>query len=188
MTKRLILDRALELFTDKGYEGCSMDDIAKAVGIRKASLYAHFDGKERVFATIFEEILDEYVRYIDELTAPEPDDGAVARLKRIFLSFIRYCHGNLRMYFWDRYFYYPPEFLKEYIGLKTRETNDIFLERIGLWIEKGVGSGEICAENARSLALAYYYLMIGLSMSVKLFDEAELRREAEAAWNGLNLD
>ncbi len=35
MTKQLILEKALALFTDKGYEGSSMDDIAKAVGIRK---------------------------------------------------------------------------------------------------------------------------------------------------------
>jgi AcrR family transcriptional regulator len=186
MTKRLILEKALELFTDRGYEGSSMDDIAKAVGIRKASLYAHFDGKERIFSAIFDDILEEYARTIDELTAFSEED-AVSQLERIFLSFIGYCHDNPKMYFWDRYFYYPPAFLKEFIREKTLETEGLFLERIRWWMNRGIQGGVIRSRDADGMALAYYYSMIGLAMSVKLYDREELLRDARAAWNGLRL-
>lgn len=37
------------------------------------------------------------------------------------------------------------------------------------------------------MALSYYYLMIGLSMSVRMYDRETLLRAARAAWNGLRL-
>ena len=62
MTKQKILGNALALFMEKGYEGASMSDIATATGIRKASLYAHFNRKQDIFQAIFEDILAEYVK------------------------------------------------------------------------------------------------------------------------------
>jgi AcrR family transcriptional regulator len=185
MTRDTILEKALELFTGKGYVGTSMDDIAKAVGIRKASLYSHFDGKESIFSEIFNNILDEYVRFIDELMGPDGEKSVTGRLEDIFMSYIRYCKGNLKMYFWDRYFYYPPEFLKDYIAEKTLETQEVFLKRITSLIEQGMKSGEIKEQAARGTALAFYYLMIGLSMSVRIYSEEDLLRDSEDALGGL---
>jgi len=45
-TRAAIQRIALELFTAKGYEPTSMREIADALGIRKASLYYHFAGKD----------------------------------------------------------------------------------------------------------------------------------------------
>jgi AcrR family transcriptional regulator len=185
MTKQLILDRALALFMDKGYEGASMNDIATAVGIRKSSLYAHFTGKEAIFAAIFEDILAEYVGYIDGLTVPRSGESALAHLERMFTDFILYCHENMKMYFWDRYFYYPPAFLKDDIQRRTQETQDVFLRKIKQCLERGVENGEIRPRPVADTALAYYYLMIGLSMSVKLYDRETLRRDTASAWGGL---
>ena len=186
MTKQLILDHALKLFTDKGYEGASMDDIARAVGIRKASLYAHFDGKESIFSAIFDDILAEYERFIHMLTRLS-DETAPAGLERIFLSFIDYCYDNPKMYFWDRYFYYPPDFLKDFIREKTLETERLFLARIRRLMEQGIGRGEIRGGDTEGMALSYYYMMIGLSMSVRMYEREDLLRDARAAWNGLRL-
>ena len=186
MTKQLILDHALALFTDKGYEGASMDDIARAVGIRKASLYAHFDGKESIFSAIFDDILAEYERFIHGLTRLS-DETAPEALESIFLSFIDYCYDNPKMYFWDRYFYYPPAFLRDFIREKTLETERQFLERIRLLMEQGAGNGEIRGGDTEGMTLSYYYLMIGLSMSVRMYERADLMRDARAAWNGLRL-
>lgn len=184
MTKQMILERALEFFTDRGYEGASLEDIARAVGIRKASLYAHYDGKSSIFLAVFDDILEEYARTVDALTAPS-EEGALTALERIFLSFIEYCHGNRKMYFWDRYFYYPPECVKECIVPRTLETEQAFLRRIRWWIERGVERGEVRAQPTENLALSYYYLMIGLSMSVRMYDRETMMREARRAWEGL---
>lgn len=56
-TERLDRDvrqHALRLFLDLGYEGTSMDAIARAAGTTKASLYARYPSKEAVFNAVFE--------------------------------------------------------------------------------------------------------------------------------------
>ena len=47
-------------FMNKGYEGASMSDLAAATGIKKASLYAHYSGKEEIFSAVFTGVVEEY--------------------------------------------------------------------------------------------------------------------------------
>ena len=47
-TKERILDAALTLFAENGYDGTSVEQIANAVGIKAPSLYKHFKGKEDI--------------------------------------------------------------------------------------------------------------------------------------------
>src|ERR1700676_3259385 len=50
------LDRALDVFWRKGYEGASLYDLTKAMGINRPSLYAAFGDKEK----LFRKVLDRY--------------------------------------------------------------------------------------------------------------------------------
>jgi len=51
------LDRALKVFWRKGYEGASLPDLTKAMGINRPSLYAAFGNKE----ALFRKAIDRYV-------------------------------------------------------------------------------------------------------------------------------
>ena len=48
-TRERILDIALELFTERGYDKTSLRDIAERLGTTKAALYYHFERKEDIF-------------------------------------------------------------------------------------------------------------------------------------------
>ncbi len=52
-TKELLLQAALALFADKGYEGTSVRDIARSVGLSESVLYAHFASKRAIFDAVF---------------------------------------------------------------------------------------------------------------------------------------
>jgi AcrR family transcriptional regulator len=51
------LDRALNVFWQKGYEGTSLPDLTKAMGINRPSLYAAFGNKEK----LFRKAIDRYI-------------------------------------------------------------------------------------------------------------------------------
>ena len=59
-TKQEILEAALELFSVQGFEATSISQIASAVGIRKASLYSHFENKQAILDALVQEVLEQY--------------------------------------------------------------------------------------------------------------------------------
>ena len=59
-TKQVILAAALDLFSVQGFEATSISQIADAVGIRKASLYSHFAGKQEILDMLVQGIILQY--------------------------------------------------------------------------------------------------------------------------------
>ena len=62
-TKQEILNAALDLFSVQGFEASSISQIANAVGIRKASLYSHFENKQAILVAIVKEVLERYAEH-----------------------------------------------------------------------------------------------------------------------------
>jgi len=57
-TKNLIFESAIKIFSESGYRGATMDDIAANAGLAKGTLYYHFASKEEIFNFIVEEGLN----------------------------------------------------------------------------------------------------------------------------------
>lgn len=66
-TKQKILDKALALFSEKGYDAVSVGEIAKAVGIKAPSLYNHFLGKHAIFNAIVDSTAAQYEADTDKI-------------------------------------------------------------------------------------------------------------------------
>ena len=62
-TKQEILEAALDLFSVQGFEATSISQIAGAVGIRKASLYSHFESKQAILDAIVKDVLEQYAEH-----------------------------------------------------------------------------------------------------------------------------
>ena len=62
-TKQEILDAALTLFSTQGYEATSISQLADAVGIRKASLYSHFESKQAILDELVQNTLGQYAKH-----------------------------------------------------------------------------------------------------------------------------
>ena len=61
------LDKATQLFWEKGFESTSMQDLVDAMGINRASLYDSFGGKKE----LFEASMDRYSTWMrDEILRP----------------------------------------------------------------------------------------------------------------------
>ncbi|WP_316637103.1 TetR/AcrR family transcriptional regulator [uncultured Ruminococcus sp.] len=62
-TKDRILEEALTLFSENGYDGTGVEQIAEKVGIKAPSLYKHFKGKEDILNAIIDNAEARYEEY-----------------------------------------------------------------------------------------------------------------------------
>jgi len=53
-TRQRIIAEAAPLFNQRGYEGCSIQDIMSATGLEKGGIYRHFESKEELAAEAFD--------------------------------------------------------------------------------------------------------------------------------------
>lgn len=66
-TRQDILDTALVLFAEHGYEKTSLREIAEEVGVTKAALYYHFPSKQEILLALFEPVSSLQDELLEEL-------------------------------------------------------------------------------------------------------------------------
>src|ERR1700725_458 len=77
------LDRALEVFWARGYEGATLPELTRAMRINRPSLYAAFGNKEQLFGKVLDRYMAGPVAYFGKaLAAPRARDV----VEQIFLG------------------------------------------------------------------------------------------------------
>jgi AcrR family transcriptional regulator len=76
------LDRALEVFWRRGYEGATLDELTTAMGINRPSLYAAFGNKEQLFRKALDRYLAGPSAFVQEALAEPSARGVVESLFR----------------------------------------------------------------------------------------------------------
>lgn len=59
-TRERILEKALEMFAENGYNGTNLRDLAESLGLSKSALYRHFSSKEEIASVLFERLGEYY--------------------------------------------------------------------------------------------------------------------------------
>jgi AcrR family transcriptional regulator len=76
MTRDDILEAAAQIFSQKGYHATSMQDIAAAVHVQKASLYHHIASKQEILLDLLDLALDMLIQRLSQVvdqSLPPPD-------------------------------------------------------------------------------------------------------------------
>jgi len=81
-TRARIQQIAVELFTEHGYEGTSLREIAERLGVTKAALYYHFKSKE----DIIQSLVEDYQRQMDSLVDLARSEPRTAETRREILA------------------------------------------------------------------------------------------------------
>ena len=84
------MEAALDLFSVQGFEATSISQITNSVGIRKASLYSHFENKQAILDALVQEVLEQYEEHSlfaradwekDAGSLPQTPDDAVQMIQ-----------------------------------------------------------------------------------------------------------
>lgn len=87
MTRDDILDAAAQIFREKGFHAASMQDIAEAVNLQKASLYHHVSSKQEILLALLDQALDLLTEHIEQVLArPLPPDEKLRAAMQAYLE------------------------------------------------------------------------------------------------------
>ncbi|MEO3869022.1 TetR/AcrR family transcriptional regulator [Nonomuraea sp. B12E4] len=80
-----VLSIAVDVFNERGYDGTSMEDLARALGVTKSAIYYHVPGKEQLLARALDRALDG----LFAMVADEPAGPAIERLEWVVRQSVR---------------------------------------------------------------------------------------------------
>jgi len=87
MTRDEILNAAAQIFSQKGYHATSMQDIAEAVQLQKASLYHHISSKQDILLALLDKALDMLIECMQAvLQQPLTPDAKLRQAMCVYLE------------------------------------------------------------------------------------------------------
>jgi TetR/AcrR family transcriptional regulator len=89
--RELIIEAALEVFSEKGYEGATIKKIAEQAGINQGLIYQHFKNKEDLYKAIIEKASSRFLspKNIHERMKGNDDREILKFFARLYLEIMR---------------------------------------------------------------------------------------------------
>lgn len=168
-----IVQLALQHFANRGYDAASLNDIAVSAGIRKASLYAHFTGKDELYTAVLDLALQSERGYVDaQFSAGSTGQGPGA----LYIANLqgRYAESHA-LRFLLRAAFYPPAPIEQ----RVKSGFGHYLEDIRRRFQAAAELAYPAIDSAHAGLLAEAYLALLDSLHVELIygnDEAYSRR------------
>ncbi|CAE6916757.1 TetR family transcriptional regulator [Pseudomonas marincola] len=173
--ERIVL-HALEHFAERGYDAASLNDIAGSAGIKKASLYAHFTGKDDLYSAVLNLALQHERDYVAaqfkaENSAEVPGECYVTNLQT------RYAQ-SAALRFLLRAAFYPPAPLEHKVKADFGEYLTFIRGHFQACLERSYAG--ISAPRADLLAEAYLALIDSLNVELIYGNDAAYLRRFDA--------
>ena len=172
--KEKIIQSAFQVFTKKGYQTTTMDDIAKEVGVSKAALYQYFKNKKELlneivlsYHTMIREVIRTAIERQDAHNLAEEVQGAILKKYRL----------HHEMLFEIIAIAAHDEEIKQ--SLKSEYEKDTAL--LKELLQKQIDSGKMATKiDAETLAQLFIALYVGMAMKVIMGDDSV---EIHKAWS-----
>lgn len=154
MTRDDILDAAAQVFSQKGYHAASMQDIARAVNLRKGSLYHHVSSKQEILVDLLDRALDLLIERVSLVLAqPIAPEEKLRQAMRVYLEIFAE-HADLSAVLLLEHRSLEPELHSRHIPRRDRFE--------GMWrelIREGKESGSFCCASPSLAARALLGVM-----------------------------
>lgn len=186
-TVKLILDVSTRLFSEKGYDDTSLQDIINETKLSKGAIYHHFSSKEDILKAIFHRLGNENA----EIFAKIRDDSrlsGIEKLRKIFQTAVFHSNQSVLLTV-SPCLLNNPRFLAMQIEQIYELIAPQFVEPI---LTEGVKDGSINIENPHEIAEAIMILTnVWLNPLVKMTDTEGMKKRCDTfntLLKGLRID
>jgi len=179
-----IKEAALKYFTIHGYEGASLAQIADEVGLKKQSIYSHFNGKDDLFLQVLKDAKETEsttkLDYIDNMDTSRPKESLYGYLRLVIDLFQKDEHIK----FWLRMSFFPPAHLQEAIGKEVIDLEEKVKKMLETKFQYWLDSKVILAETATIPTIAFLGIVDAILVElVYVEDEQQLNNKLDASWS-----
>ncbi|RNB85098.1 TetR/AcrR family transcriptional regulator [Brevibacillus fluminis] len=183
MTKDKIKHEAMCLFAQNGYNGTALAEIAKQVGIKTPSIFAHFKGKEDLFLSVFADLSWQEVSHVEQIIENIEEATVEEKLSLIFHETCRfYLQNEVRAEFLKRTMLFPPDFLQDKIRERFITSEESLSQILREIFVAGIEAGVVRKEKTESLIAAYYCTIDGVFLQMSYYGKDAMTQRLEAAW------
>lgn len=170
-TKERIATKAKELFAQKGYAATSIEDLCKATGSSKGSIYYHFKSKDYLFLYLVEQGILEWAADWKSIAANY--QTCSDKLYGHFTHFIKHFQTYPLLKAQSEFMAAQeadPEILN-----RISEISNLVYETIDDLLEEGMQKGEFKKEKTRDLTLILVGLLNGISSHYGVMEDSDLK-------------
>ncbi|MBM7566571.1 TetR family transcriptional regulator [Paenibacillus sacheonensis] len=185
MTAKSLKQAALTLFAESGYDGVSLSEIAKSVGIKTPSIYAHFESKEQLFLALLDDAVHEEHEKFTLLLQNMEDQPPIERFYAAFRFFTDLDGLTNGQSFLKRTMLMPPRNLEERLRSEFIAYEDVFTGPMLKLLRECAGTEADNEERVERLLALFYAVIDGLLVEHKLYDTELYRRRQTLLWGWL---
>ncbi len=177
-----ILEAGEKLFAKKGFYPTTMEEVARAAGLAKGTIYLHFNDKRDLFFSIIEKKLDILLEKIEK--EMRKDEFPSQRIKLAIGIHLKFLEEN-RDFF--KIMQALPESLKQEMERKLKgrviEKQSRYVEILDQLIRKGIRNQEIKSLDSRKLAV----ILVGMMHSLTIYwisrkEKGSLSQDDSLVW------
>jgi len=171
-TKEKLKKAALAAFAQKGYEGATMQEIAEAVGINKASIYNHYKGKEDLYLAVYQDVASKYEKLLKRMIRDSENMEIHDKLLYMFKEYILFYYRDMHIsLFWTQSIILtPPEIRKKlYMDILKRE--EPFEKKMLEILSEGMKRGIIRRDIPSKMLMSYRAMRDGLLLWMRIVPE-----------------
>lgn len=171
-TKEKLKKAALSAFAQKGYEGATMQEIAEAVGINKASIYNHFAGKEDLFMAVYEDVAREYEKLLNRLIRDTEKMEIHDKLLHMFKEYILFYYRDLHIsLFWTQTLLLTPPDIRTNLYADILKREAPFEKKMLEILTEGMQQGIIRRDIPSKMLVSYRAMRDGLLLWMRIVPE-----------------
>lgn len=163
-TKKALLEAALQIFSEKGYQATRLEDVAQAAGLTRGAIYHHFGSK----AGLYKALLDDAAAPGSQaMNRAITEGGTFTEIcTRIMVYQLSVVEENRRTRDMMEVILFktgPDEELAE-VNRKRAEENETLIQGVAAYMAQGIAQGEIRPElNPFTIARAFVAYQHGLA-------------------------
>lgn len=159
-TRAAILDAALDLFSKKGYENTSIDELARVAGIGKGTIYTYFKSKSEIFLAFCEEQLDFVYKQLREKS--DPGLPLISRLLTLFMGEFQFVSRNKEF---GRILMRETVFPKELTVERSRELDNKYIDLLVPMFKEAQQRGQLRGDLELILVTGHFYALYIMTIS-----------------------